>query len=97
MSRLVHAVICLQEAAVLGYDASTKMVKLKLSEATLKQEMQKGKNFLMKYFLLSIICSSFSKQESEREVHINGRTTGATSRLPGNGVCMCKCVVSVSV
>ena len=45
-SRLVHVVICLQEAAVLGYDASTKIVKLKLSEATLKQEMQKGKNLI---------------------------------------------------
>ena len=45
VSRLVNAVICLQEAAVLGYDASTKMVKLKLSEATLKQEMQKGETF----------------------------------------------------
>ena len=80
---------------MLGYDASTKMVKLKLSEATLKQEMQKGKKLSdenISYY--HIICSSFSKQESEREVHINGRTAGATSRLPGNGVCMCECVVS---
>ena len=53
----------------------------------------------MKIFpaIIYIVCSSFSKQESEREVHINGRTSGATSRLPGNGVCMCECVVSVSV
>jgi len=31
-----------KEAEVLGYDASTKTVKLKLSEATLKKEMLKG-------------------------------------------------------
>ena len=33
---------CLQEAAVLDYDASAKIVKLKLSEATLRKEMLKG-------------------------------------------------------
>ena len=53
---------------MLGYNASTKMVKLKLSEATLKQEMQKGKTFLMKIFptILSYIPHLASKRANGR-------------------------------